>query len=180
MSQFSVIYCNQTISADIRVNIFKKINRIALKLWNLELSLGLHAVKFSGSLSRTTTSDHSRSPHCSRRGLSLPLVQRKCEYGTLRITPHIWMLVHVICTISLYMRVKLCVCRGMGKYDGVFGSTSTVWVSGGRFLSHCLYIVFVAVLFTFRKRKDESLNLYSLYDGYMMVKVFTWKIVPVT
>jgi hypothetical protein len=90
------------------------------------------------------------------------------------------MLVDLICTISLYMRVKLCVCRGMGKCDGVFGGTSSVRVSGGRFLSHCVYIVFVAVLFMFRKRKDESLNLYSLYDGYMMVEVFIRKTVHVT
>lgn len=180
MSQLSVIYCNQTISADIMVNVFIKNNRIAYMLWNLELSLGLHAVRFSGSLSHVATSDHSRSPHCSRQGLSLPLFQRKCEYGTLWITPHIWTLVDLICTVSLYVRVKLCVCRGMGKYDGVFGGTSTVLVSEGRFLSHSVYVVFVAVLFTFRKRKEESLNLYSLYDGYMMVEVFIWKTVPVT
>jgi hypothetical protein len=82
------------------------------------------------------------------------------------------MLVDLICTISLYMRVKLYVCRGMGKYDGVFDGTSTVRVSGGRFPSHCAYIVFVAVLFTFRNRKDESLNLYSSYDGYIMAEEF--------
>jgi hypothetical protein len=111
MSQFSLIYCNQTTSTDMRVHI-KKNNHITRKLWNLKLSLWLHAVTFSGSLSHTVTYDRSRRPHCSRHGLSLPLFQRKCEYGTLWITPHIWMLVDLICTISLHMRVKLCVCVG--------------------------------------------------------------------
>lgn len=64
-------------------------------------------------------------------------------------------------TISFYMTVKLCVCRGVGKYGVFDDGTRTVPVSGGHFLFHCEW----TVLFTFRKRKGEFLNLYSAYDG---------------
>jgi hypothetical protein len=61
------------------------------------------------------------------------------------------------------MTVKLCVWRGKGGMgiNGVFDDGAPA----GHFLPHCGYILFMTALFTFRKGKEEFLNLYTSYDG---------------